>query len=123
MPERFTVARCGLFPASPAFRPRRRPYDPPLSMRQDDRHLNLAAGAYHLERHLAAVAANPKVDTGGAEPQITQHHFVEKSRQPRVAQADLAAPDVEFQTEGSLQQAERRGTGPGLRRAGDGIER
>ena len=37
------------------------------------------------------MAANPEVDAGRPEPQIAQQYLVEKSRQMRIAQADLAA--------------------------------
>src|SRR5450759_1575543 len=95
----------------------------PPSMREHDRHLDPAAGAQDLERHLVAVAADPKVDAGRSQFQFSQHHFVEKRRQTRVAQADFAALGVKFEPERRLQQRERRRARPGLRRAGDGIER
>jgi hypothetical protein len=61
------------------------------SVRQHDRHLDLAARAQHLQRYLIAVAANPKIDAGRAKLQIAQHHLVEERRQARIAQADFAA--------------------------------
>src|SRR4051812_20299473 len=61
----------------------------PASTRQNDGYLNPAAGAQHLQRHILAVTANPQIDAGRAEMQIAQHHFVEKSRQARVAEADF----------------------------------
>src|SRR6476620_448388 len=91
-------------------------------MRQYDRHLNLAARSHHLERYFIAVTANSQVDAGRPEPQVAQQHFVEEVRQVRIAQTDLAASCIEFETEGCFQQAERRRAGPGLWRASDRIK-
>src|SRR6185436_20993641 len=74
-----------------------------LLMRQYDRHLNLAARSHHLERYFIAVTANSQVDAGRPEPQIAQQHFVEEVRQVRIAQTDLAARGIEFETEGCFQ--------------------
>src|SRR5665213_1962662 len=94
-----------------------------LLARHHDRYLDLAVGAQYLERDLVAMAANPQVDAGWTKPQITQHHFVEEGRQPRIAQANFAALGVEFETECGFQQRERRRAGPCLRRTGHRIER
>ncbi len=95
----------------------------PLLVRQHDRHLNLAAPAQNLERHVIAVTGNAKVDRRGPELQLAQDHLVEESRQPRIAQPDFAARHIELEPQCRFQQREGRRAGPGLRRTGYGIER
>ena len=55
------------------------------------------------------MAASPKDPRSRPKLQVAQHHLVEESGQTRIAQPDLAALDVEFETERRLQQGERRG--------------
>src|SRR6202790_4656560 len=88
------------------------------SVRQHDRHLDLAARTQHLQRHLVAVTVNTEIDARRPKLQIAQQHFVEEGRQARVAQPNLAALGVKFEPEGGFQQREGRRTRPGLRRAG-----
>src|SRR5262245_40991616 len=92
------------------------------SMRQHDRHLDLAARAQHLERDLPVMAAKPQVDAGCAELEVAQHHLMQEFRQLRIAQADFAARRVKLQAKGCFQHGECRAARPGLRRAGDRIK-
>src|SRR3954451_19977182 len=98
------------------------PSGAPLA-RQHDRDLNLATRAQHLQRHVVAMAADAQVHAGLAQAQIAQDHLVQKRRQMRIAQPDLAARHVELDAQRRLQQRERGCARPGLRRAGDRIER
>src|SRR5450432_4162996 len=96
---------------------------PPRSMRENDRHLDLAARPQNFQRHVIAVATDPEIDARGTELQVAQEHLVKECRQARVAQANFAALGVEFETECCFQQREWRRACPGLRRASDRIER
>src|SRR6185295_3421294 len=93
------------------------------SLSQNHRDLNLALPAQHLKGDLIAVTAHLEIDARRAEPQVTQDDLVEERRQPRIAQPDRARGGVEFETEGRLDQRERRRTRPSLRRTRDRIER
>src|SRR4051794_4917042 len=90
---------------------------------QHDRDLDLAARAQDLQRDVVAVTTDAQIHAGIAQSQIAQDHLVQERRQMRIAQANLAARDVELDAERCLQQREWRRAGPGLRRAGDRIER
>ena len=72
---------------------------------------------------VVAVPPDPQIDAGRAELQIAQ---ASPRREMRAA-ADCAngsrSRRIEFEPEASFKQRERRGARPGLRRAGDGIER
>src|SRR5260221_9403970 len=85
------------------------------SVGQHDRHLNFATCSQHFERYFLAVTTDLQVDARRAELQVAQDHLIEKLRQARITKSDLAARGIEFQTEGCLQQTERRRTRPGLR--------
>ena len=87
------------------------------------RHHDLPLVAQYLERHVVAVPAQHQVHDRLAKTQVAQGHLLEKLRQPRVVQQDFVAVRIEFETEGRLQEQKRRASGPGLRRAGDWIER
>src|SRR5579862_8096925 len=91
--------------------------------RKHDGNPDIAADARRIERYRVFVAPHPQIDARGTEPQIAQDHLVQKRRQARIAQPDLALERIELQAERGFQQRERRGAGPGLRRAGDRIER
>src|ERR1051325_10896183 len=93
------------------------------SAREQRRNLDLAAGPQQLHRDLVAVATDDEINAGVPELEIAQDQVAEERRQARVAQADLARAGVELQPERRLDQRERRRARPGLRRAGDRIER
>ena len=69
------------------------------------------------------MTADQQVDAGFAQPQVAQHDFIEENGQPWIAQADLRSLGIEFEPKRRFQQRERRGAGPGLRRASDRIKR
>src|SRR5262249_33903607 len=91
--------------------------------REHDRDADIASDARRIERHGFAVAAYVQIGAGRSELQVAQRHLVEKFRQARISQPDFARERVEFQTERSFKQRERRGARPRLRRAGHRIER
>src|SRR5579864_7832750 len=84
---------------------------------QDNRNLDLAPSSHHLQRHVVAMPPDPKIRARSTQLQITQDDLVEEGRQARIAQTNLAVTRVEFETERSLKQGERRRARPGLRRA------
>src|SRR6266481_9944441 len=95
-----------------------------VSARRNDRNLQPgAARPQDLERNVVPVAADLDVDARTAELQIAQRHLIEERRQPRIAETHFVMSRIEFQSQGCLDQRERGGARPGLRRAGDGIER
>jgi len=65
-------------------------------MRENDGHLDPAARPQHFQRDVIAMAANPQIDAGGAELQITQHHLVEKRRKTGLRSRIIAALDVDW---------------------------
>src|SRR5467141_171285 len=95
----------------------------PRSMRENDRHLNLAARTQNFQRHVIAVATDPQSDARRTQLQFAQDHFVKEYWQARVAQPNFAAPCVEFETECGFQQRKRRRARPGLRRASNRVQR
>src|SRR6478672_8204071 len=90
---------------------------------EDDRDLDIAAPLENFDRDVVGVAAHLEVDARVLEVQVAQHHFVQERRQARIVQPDFVRGGIELQAERGLDQREGRGAGPGLRRAGDGVER
>src|SRR4029079_5435254 len=93
------------------------------SVRHHDGHLDMTTRGQYLERYLIAMPSDPKVDTRCSQPQLAQHHLVEKRRQARVAHPDFAALGIELKSERRLQQCERRRARPRLRRTCNRIKR
>src|SRR5882757_7669206 len=84
---------------------------PPLTstrMRQagslDDRNLDSSLGPQDLERDVVAMAAELDVSARPPELKIAQRHLVEKCRQPRLTQANLAPAWIELQPKCRLEQ-------------------
>src|SRR5204862_5303721 len=69
-----------------------------------------------------AMAAQTQVDAGWSKLEVAQYDLVQKRRQARIAQTDLAARGIEFEAERCLQHGESRTARPRLRRAGNRIE-
>ncbi len=88
-----------------------------------DRHLQLAVTLQDLHRHVVGMATDLEIDARLLELQVAQHDMVEEGGQARIVQADLVGHGIELQPERGLDQRERRGARPGLRRAGNRIER
>src|SRR5215469_4162855 len=88
-----------------------------------NRNADVAADPRRIERYGLAVAPHAQVDARGGKLQVAQHDLVQEFRQPRIAQPDLAVERVEFEPKASFEERERRGAGPGLRRARDRIKR
>src|SRR5437764_993949 len=89
----------------------------------NDRHMDCPLAADDLDCDVVLVAADAEIDTSPAEAHVAQNHPIEKGRQSRVAQANLAPPRVEFQSERGLKQEKWGPARPSLRRTGDRIER
>src|SRR5262245_45972034 len=89
----------------------------------DDRDLELPAPLQDLHRYVVGVAAHLEVDARLLELKIAQHHLVQERGQVRVAQPDLVRGRIELEPERRLDQRERGGARPRLRRAGDRIVR
>jgi hypothetical protein len=70
----------------------------------DDRNLDGSLGAQDLERDVVAMAAELDVRARPPELQVAQRHLVEKCRQSRPAQANLALARVELQPESRFDQ-------------------
>ena len=106
------------------------PYDLPFARGLDpcgspvqgrDQHLAFAPN--DADRDLIAMAMQREIDARSGQAQITDRHFVDEGRQPRIAQPDFAVSRIEFEPERGLHQREGGRGGPCLRRAGDRIER
>src|ERR1700685_1047812 len=69
------------------------------------------------------MAAHVQIHAGRAKLQVAEGHLVEERRKLRITQTDLALEGIELQPQGSFKQREWRRAGPGLRRAGHGVER
>jgi hypothetical protein len=65
-------------------------------MRQYDRYLDLTAGSQHFQRHIVLVFAQAEIDAGFAEPKITQNDVLQESGQPRIAETNFPARNIEF---------------------------
>src|SRR5215475_4809224 len=88
-----------------------------------DRDANGPLAAQELDRNAIAVAAGDQIDTALTEPQVAQLDLVEERGQARIGEADFAALRVKFEPERGLQEQERGGACPRLRRTSDRIER
>src|SRR5262249_51412420 len=86
-----------------------------------NRDLHLSSPLEDFDRHFVGVTAHLEVDARLLELQIAQRQFIQERRQARVAQADCVRGWIELQPERGLDQRERRGARPGLRRASDRI--
>src|SRR5690606_39330392 len=82
----------------------------------------VAAAIQHVDRDVAAVAAQHDVEPAVADLELANHHLVDEVRQTRLAKAHPFAGRIEAQSEAGLQERERRRARPGLGRAGDRIE-
>src|SRR5579871_1800821 len=80
--------------------------------RQDDGGLDLAAGPQHFDRNLIAMAMDAKIHARAADAQVAQDHLLEKRRQSRIAQMNLAGLGTELEAEHRLDQRERCRTRP-----------
>src|SRR5262245_58633873 len=58
-----------------------------------------------------------------AKPQIAEQHGIKKGWEVRIPEADLVMCWIELEPKGGLQHQERCRARPGLRRAGDRVER
>src|ERR1051326_8411569 len=86
--------------------------------------LHVAGPATDPQRNLAVgLAMDHEVCARISELEVRQRDLLEERRQAGIAQANLVAGDVELEAERGLHNPERRAAGPGLRRAGDRVER
>src|SRR5262245_66542302 len=95
----------------------------PASSRIERRDLEFAVRVEHLHRDGIAAALDRNVGTRVVNADLAQDHLVEEGREMRIAQPYLPRGGVDLEAEGGLQEAERGGGRPRLRRAGDRIER
>ena len=51
------------------------------------------------------VSADPQVDARRTQLQVAQHHFVEKCRQPRIAQPDFVGERIKFEPQARLRSS------------------
>lgn len=79
--------------------------------------IHITVFAQHRQVHVVGMPVQNHIDAGVAEAQIAQFQFIELVGQDRTLETDLAPDAVDAQAETGLQQKERRGRGPGLRRA------
>src|SRR6516164_1642012 len=86
-------------------------------------HLELAAAAENVDSHGVRVALEGKIDGGIAHSEVAELHARQRLRECRVSQVDSRLPCPDGETETGLQQEKAGAGGPGLRGAGDGIER
>src|SRR6516162_2769315 len=93
----------------------------PISPHDDDWHLPLPAG--DIDRDLAAVAPEHNVGLSMLRLQPAHMQLVEEIRHHRAVEPDLFATLFETRTEAGLNEREYGGARPGLRRAGNRIER
>src|SRR6185437_11870369 len=89
----------------------------------DDGDADIALAVENIGRNVRTVAPQQDIGAPGARRERADGDLVEKHRQSRLAEADLAGAEVELEAEAGLQQREGRGASPGLRNAGHRVER
>lgn len=96
-----------------------RPARPPS---EHDFHFGVAFAAEEVHRDARGVTAEHEVELALADAQAAHAEPVEELRQARPAQDHGGRGGVDLDAQAGLEERERRARGPGLRRAGDGVE-
>ena len=86
-------------------------------------HLGASDPPQNVDRNIRSVALQEDIDTGFANAERANDDPIQKVRQRRSPKADLLRVEIELEAQTGLQQRQRRSARPGLRRAGDRIER
>src|SRR4030095_5038811 len=95
----------------------------PRSVLKLSLNIDISLRSQHFQGRAVSVPANDGVNAAIACRESFQHHLIQEIRQPRVLESDLPVPRALLKAEAGLKRGEERPGRPGLRRAGDRIER